>query len=135
MSEPTARRRLNRLLSTESVTLRCEISQAISGWPQTGILWARAPVGVLDAVARRLSAAPVVRACVTLTGRNNLMLFAWLRNVTDLYQFERAVSDAAPALEVADRAYCLRSFKRSGRLIDDDGRSAGLARSPWTEWQ
>ncbi len=123
ISEATARRRLNRLLAEGRATFRCEISQQISGWPQTGILWARAPVGVLDGVARKLAVLPVIRACLTTTGRSNLMLFAWLRDVRELHQFERAVAQAAPEAEVIDRAFCLRSFKRI-LLIDDSGRIA-----------
>ncbi|AHH21010.1 putative transcriptional regulator, AsnC family [Nocardia nova SH22a] len=125
VSEATARRRVNRLFTENGATIRCELSQRISGWPQTGILWSRAPIDTLDTVARALATLPVVRACLTTTGRNNIMLFAWLRDVQDMHQLEQAVSHAAPAVEITDRAFCLRSFKRIGTLIDDSGRNAG----------
>lgn len=126
VSEATARRRLNRLVAENRVTFRCEISQQVSGWPQTGILWARVPVGALDSVARTLSVLPVIRACLTTTGSSNLLLFAWLRDVRELHQFERAVAQAAPEAEITDRAFCLRSFKRLQLVLDDDGRTSGL---------
>ncbi|GAA4485863.1 Lrp/AsnC family transcriptional regulator [Rhodococcus olei] len=133
VSEATARRRVNRLLGEGRAALRCEIAQEISGSPHTGLLWARAPLDVLDNVARSLSELPEVRACLSITGRNNLMLFTWLRNVGDLQRIERTVSGVAPELEVTDRAFCLRSVKRLGRLIDDRGRSAGVL--PSATWE
>ncbi|ATY13034.1 Lrp/AsnC family transcriptional regulator [Amycolatopsis sp. AA4] len=126
VSEATARRRLNRLIAENRATFRCEISQQVSGWPQTGILWARAPVGALDRIARELAVLPVIRACLTTTGRNNLMLFAWLRDVRELHQFERTVAQAAPEADITDRAFCLRSFKRLQLVLDDSGRTSGL---------
>lgn len=131
VSEATVRRRLNRLFREGRAALRCEVSQAVSGWPHTGILWARAPIDDLDRVAHTLAGLPVVRACLTTTGRHNIMLFAWLRDVAELHQLERQVINKAPELEVIDRAYSLRSFKRIGLLLDETGHSTGAALAPW----
>ncbi|WP_377273539.1 Lrp/AsnC family transcriptional regulator [Peterkaempfera sp. SMS 1(5)a] len=126
ISEPTARRRVRRLLDDRVLRLRCEVAQSVSGWPATSVLWATAPAGHLDAVGRALALLPEVRLCCALTGPRNLLVMVWLRNVGELPAFEAAVSRRFQALTVVDRAVCLHTTKQMGRLLDSAGRSIGL---------
>ncbi|WP_431876544.1 Lrp/AsnC family transcriptional regulator [Amycolatopsis sacchari] len=126
ISEPTARRRVNRLLAGRQLRLRCEVAQSISGTPVTAFLWASVPPSGLDAAGRALAALPQVRLCCALTGSRNLLLMAWLRSLDELPALEAAVQGRIGELTVVDRAVCLRTVKQMGRLLDGEGRSVRL---------
>lgn len=125
ISEPTARRRVKRLLANRLLRLRCEMAQSISGWPYTAVLWASVPPEHLDPTARALAALPDVRLCCGLAGQRNLMLMAWLRSLGDLPRLEAAISERSRHLTVVDRAACLHTIKQMGRLLGSEGRSVG----------
>ncbi|MGW5128924.1 Lrp/AsnC family transcriptional regulator [Streptomyces sp. NPDC004069] len=125
LSEATVRRRVNRLLAGQRAVLRCEVAQAASGWPYTAVLWADTPARRLEENGRSLAAIPEIRACAALSGPTNLLLFAWLRDIGDLYRLERLVNQRCPDVTVADRTLCLRTFKLLGRLLDEKGHSIG----------
>ncbi|RVU14610.1 Lrp/AsnC family transcriptional regulator [Streptomyces antnestii] len=125
LSEPTVRRRLNRLLNQHEAVLRCEVAQKISGWPYTAVLWASAPTGQLEHVGRSLASVPEIRACAAVSGTSNLLLFAWLRDVTDLHRLEQLVVQRHPDVTITERAVSLHTIKLLGRLLDADGHSIG----------
>jgi DNA-binding Lrp family transcriptional regulator len=131
VSEATVRRRVNRLLASGSLRLRCEVAQSVSGWPTTAILWARVPPSSLDQVARALVPRPEVRLSCSLSGPDNLLTMVWLRTPAELPEFERVLSERHPEYTVTDRAVCLHTMKQMGRQLDADGRCIrALAMNP-----
>jgi len=129
ISEPTARRRVNRLLSSGTLRLRCEIAQSISGWPVSAVVWANSPAEQLSGAVRSLSAIPQVRLCCSLTGPRNLLLMVWVRSLDALPRLEHTLCERAPGLTVVDRAVCLQTVKQLGRLLDRDGRATTHVRT------
>ncbi|GLY70378.1 Lrp/AsnC family transcriptional regulator [Amycolatopsis taiwanensis] len=123
ISEPTARRRVNRLLTTRQLRLRCDVAQSVSGTPHTAVVWASVPPESLDRVGRSLATLPSVRLCCALTGARNLLLMVWLRTLDEMPALEATLVERAPGLVVADRAISLRTMKQLGRLLDGEGRS------------
>jgi DNA-binding Lrp family transcriptional regulator len=133
LSEPAARRRIGRLLANQLIRPRCEVAQSISGSPITALLWLRAPAAVLDSAARRLATLPEARMCCSLTGPRNLLLMLWLAALDELPRMEAEIAARLPAVEVVDRAICLRTIRQMGRLLDSAGRSVGRADGPGYE--
>ncbi|WP_224281727.1 Lrp/AsnC family transcriptional regulator [Streptomyces sp. LS1784] len=133
VSEPTARRRLGRLMADGRVRMRCEVAQSLSGWPVTVALWCRVPPPSLDSVARSVARLPEIRLSIGLTGPDNLLLIAWLRDTANLPELEAALATRFPELVPVRRAVCLRTFKHMGRLLDERGLAVGSA--PVDIWQ
>lgn len=133
VSLSTARRRLNALLGSESVMLRCDVAQPLSGWPVSTWIWADVPADGRAAVARELTGLPETRACFALTGgRAGLLYCAWLRSLEDAERLERQLTARVPGLTVVDRAVVLRFVKRVGNLVDGDGRRVDVV--PMDVW-
>ncbi|MER8160818.1 Lrp/AsnC family transcriptional regulator [Streptomyces sp. NPDC094472] len=125
ISEPTARRRVKRLLASRLLRLRCEVAQSISGWPVTAVCWASVPPQHLESTARSLTALQDVRLCCGLTGGRNLLLMVWLRTLGDLPRLEAAITERSSHVTIVDRATVLHTVKQMGRLLDAEGRSIG----------
>lgn len=68
---------------------------------------------------------PEIRACCAVSGRANLLLFAWFRDIQDLQALEQLLVERLGHITIIDRAACIHSMKRLGRLLDEDGRSVG----------
>lgn len=127
ISEPTARRRVKRLLTHRLLRLRCEMAQSLSGWPYSAFLWASVAPQYMEFTARSLTALPDVRLCCALTGERNLLLMVWLRSLGDLPQLEATITERSRNLSIVDRAACLHTVNQMGRLLDSEGRSVGYA--------
>lgn len=123
-SPSTVRRRLYRLLDGGALTLRCEISRAVSGRPVAATLWIDVPHHRLTDVAAHLAQLPQTRMCAAVVGHSDLALTVWLRSVEELQPLEMEIAAAVPDLVVAERTLTLRHVKLMGRVLRDDGRAA-----------
>lgn len=121
----TVRRQLPRLLASGLLTFRCEIAQLHSGSPVCCHWLGRVPVGEYTRTIQALATLPELRLCVTTTGETNLMLTAWTRSLTELLSLERLMAERLPWLSVVDSSVTLRTAKRMGWLLDDEGRCTG----------
>ena len=122
MSAPSARRRLDRLLQLELVTMRCEFARPLAGYAVLATFWGRVPPALVEDTGRRLSREPETRNCFAVHGPNNLVVQTWLRSVGDLGAFERRLADGYPDLEIRDRSVVLRLHKLLGHVLDVGGR-------------
>lgn len=133
VSLSTARRRLNALLSSGDLELRCEVAQPLSGWPIATWILAHVPGDERETIAAQLAALPETRVCLALTGsRANLSYSAWLHSLDDAERLEHLLADQVPKLTVLDRAVVLRFVKRMGRILDPAGRSIDVV--PMDVW-
>jgi DNA-binding Lrp family transcriptional regulator len=128
----TTRRRLERLIRSNLVSFRCEVSDVISGWPVSAYFWARVPPQDLDKIAHSLLTLPEIRMCAAITGTDNLLVIVWLRSLGDSQRLEAKLAERIPTLTLVERAIVLRTTKRMGRLLDGRGRSTGTVPiNPW----
>lgn len=124
-SPDTVRRRLGRLFAAGMLQPRCEVARPLSGWPVTVILWGRVAAGELESVSRSVTGAREVRLCAGLTGRNNILVVAWVKSLADTQRFEVRLAQRAPGLDITDRAVALWPLKLSGHLLDERGYRIG----------
>lgn len=131
-STATARRRVNKLISSGIVTFRCELAHSLAGWPIQASLLAQAPASEVDRVCRVLAAWPECRFLAAVTGTANIYATFWVRDLGELQRLEARTSGNFPALTVVDRMVALNTPKRMGHLCDDEGRRTGTVPiSPW----
>ncbi|MDA3626956.1 Lrp/AsnC family transcriptional regulator [Saccharopolyspora sp. WRP15-2] len=124
LSISTVRRRLDDLLTSKDLILRCEIAQSLSGWPVTTWLWGQVPADDREVVPALLRAVPEIRACASLTGsKANLCISVWTRSLEDTRALESRVARLVPQFAVLDRTVVLRFVKRMGRVLDPLGRT------------
>ncbi|GAA2606112.1 Lrp/AsnC family transcriptional regulator [Streptomyces tubercidicus] len=133
-SVATTRRRLERLIRDGLVSLRCDISDSISGWPVCAHLWARVPPNDLDRIAQTLLTLPEIRMCAAITGTDNLLVVVWLRSLADSQRLESRLAERYPTLTLTERAIVMRTTKRMGHILDTAGRTTHtIPVNPWAE--
>jgi DNA-binding Lrp family transcriptional regulator len=128
ISQPTARRRVDRLISSGAVLLRTDVAAPLAGLPVMVVLSADAPAARLDDAAVRLGRLRQVRLCATLAGTPSLLVIAWLATLEDVHRFEQDLVRRVPEVDVVDRLVVLRAVKRMGHLLDVEGRATGTVR-------
>ena len=134
ISEATVRRRVARLLDGGAVLLRAEVAAYPAGWPVPVILSVDAPTNGLVETARGIAQLRQVRLCATLAGTPPMLVSAWLRDVDAIHDFESNLVKAVPNITVVDRLITLRTVKRMGRLLDEDGRAVAVVPMDiWTD--
>ena len=121
----TVRRQLARLLASGALSLRCELAQGRSRWPVNCTYLARVPAAEHQRTVASLTTLPELRLCVSTTGETNMMFVVWTTSVTALLQIEQRLGTHLPWLEIVDSAVTLRTVKRMGWLLDDDGAITG----------
>jgi DNA-binding Lrp family transcriptional regulator len=132
-SQPTARRRVDRLVSSGAVLLRTEVAAPLAGWPVAVVLSADAPAGRLDDVAATLARLRQVRLCATLASTPSLIMVAWLSSLEEVHRFEQGLVQRVPDLRVLDRLVVLRAVKRMGHLLDEQGCAVDVV--PMDVWR
>ena len=134
ISQPTARRRVERLISSGAVLLRTDVAAPLAGLPVMVVLSADAPAARLDEVAARLGRLRQVRLSATLAGTPSLLVTAWLPSLEEVHRFEQELVQQVPEVDVVDRLLVLRAVKRMGHLLDLEGRATGTVRMDvWRE--
>ena len=133
ISQPTARRRVERLLNAGAVLLRTEVAAPLAGLPVMVVLSADAPAGRLDDAAGRLGRLRQVRLSAILAGTPSLLVVAWLSSLEEVHRFEQELAHTVPDVVVVDRLIVLRAVKRMGHLLDLEGRADGTV--PMDVWR
>lgn len=128
ISQPTARRRVDRLISSGAILLRTDVAAPLAGLPVMVVLSANAPGSRLDEAAGRLGRLRQVRLSATLAGTPSLLVVAWLPTLEELHRFEQELVRRVPEVDVVDRLVVLRAVKRMGHLLDPEGRATGTVR-------
>lgn len=118
--EPTARRLLERALRSRAIRLGCDVVASAGGAGRGVILEAEAddPRSAGDAIG----GLPCVVRCAAVVGSSNLALVVRFNALAELFEFEGTAAERVPGWRVTDRATIVRSVKRQGKLLDDEGR-------------
>ncbi|GAB3865312.1 AsnC family transcriptional regulator [Nocardioides maradonensis] len=125
-SESTVRRRMNALIGSGVLRLRCEMARGLTEWRVSEWFFLRVPADRIDEAGGVLAAVPEVRAVLSAAGPFNLLVAVWLRNVADGQRLETQLMRRLPHVEVVDRSVVLRPHKLVGRLLDARGFAVGV---------
>ncbi|MFE2376928.1 Lrp/AsnC family transcriptional regulator [Streptomyces sp. NPDC059398] len=123
MSEHTARRRLQRMIRTGSISFRCDLARPLAGLSTMVVFRGVVPHGRLEATGSAVARMEQVRMCASVSGPHNLLIAVWLPGLSGIASFEASLAERFPELEVKDRSVALQSAKRMGWLLDIDGRA------------
>lgn len=126
VSETTARRRVTRLLQAGAAPLRTEVAAPLAGLPVSVTLLIDTPTSQLEDTARAIARLREVRLCATVSGTPPMIVAAWLHDLEEIHRLETSLARDHPGLTVADRLVTLRTLKRMGRLLDENGRAIGV---------
>ncbi|WP_460599851.1 AsnC family transcriptional regulator [Flexivirga lutea] len=132
VSQVTVRRRTAHLIRTGAAALRTEVAAPAAGWPVAVHLMVEVPTNLLAETARAAARHPQSRMVATVASRPSLIITAWLRRVEEVHEFERSLLDKVPQLTVSQRLVGLRTVKRMGRILDDQGRAVQAV--PMDHW-
>lgn len=123
VSESTVRRRLNRLLGSGQLTLRCDLARECSGYPIGVFYFMRIPARKATEFGVVIGKLPQIRLCGLIDGVANFVVQAWVSTLDEVATFEARLSRAIPDADFVDRSLILRTVKRVGRRIDETGRA------------
>lgn len=127
----TVRRQLGRLLSSGVLSFRCDVAQVPAQRPISSTWLVRVTPAHQKQTIEALAKLPDLRLCVSITGGANIAFTAWLRSLHDLIVLERLIGERMPWLAVIDSWVNLRTPKRMGWILDEQGRATGQV-PPWT---
>lgn len=114
------------LLASGRVTLRTEIVRSLSGWPVSAWYFISAPAAEAAHVSAQLSRIDEIRTVVTVVGKHNVLINAWMRSLDDVTRMEAAIEQNLPSVRIADRSVVMRTTKQAGNLLDAEGRLDGF---------
>lgn len=134
VSPQTARRRVERILASGYMTMRCDTSVAVQQGLREVNLVLNVPATHVDDIGRYFAGLPSCRLSVQVLGPQNLVVTLWVRDYLEVQGHERELAVRAPGSTVISRQAVVRTYKRLGHLLDESGRSRGVVPMPlWTE--
>lgn len=129
----SARRQLNRVLASRTVSFRCELAQDYSGFPISCQWFATVPPREQLLAAAHLARYRNLRLCASTTGTSNFTFVLWLRSATEIGEIEATFLDAVPSARIDESAVTINFIKRVGWMLNPDGTATGevvLPRAP-----
>jgi DNA-binding Lrp family transcriptional regulator len=108
----TARRRVERLLATGTVTLRAEIEPALLGYDTEMELWLDVEPARIEAVAERLAAHPTVRYCGVVAGGSAVNVIAVVDRPDGMYRFLTGVVGVERDITRSEVTVVTHAYKR-----------------------
>ena len=126
----TVRRQLPRLLASGMVSIRCEIAQSASRRPISCTWRARLTAADETRTVAALRTLPNLRLCMSTTGEANLLITVWTVDLARVLDIERELGAKLPWLKLRDSGINLRTVKRLGSLLDENGYATGETITP-----
>jgi len=134
VSAQTARRRVERFLASGYITMRCDTAAAVQQNLREVSLALNVPATQVDDVGRYFAALPSCRLSAQVLGAQNLVVTFWVRDYLEVQAHERELAARAPGSTVISRQAVVRTYKRLGHVLDENGRSTGVVPLPlWRE--
>ncbi|MFD3745389.1 Lrp/AsnC family transcriptional regulator [Nocardia sp. NPDC058633] len=125
LSEHTARRRVHRMIRDGELLVRCDLAHPLAGLPTSVSFRMSVPHADLEAAGSTLARQANVRLCASVSGPHNLFVQVVLHGLHGIDAFETLLAERLPTLRVKDRTITLKSAKRLGWLLDEQGRAIG----------
>lgn len=113
------------------LSFRCDVAQVPAQRPISSTWLVRVAPAHQKQTIEALAKLPELRLCASITGGANIAFTAWLRSLHDLIVLERLIGERMPWLAVIDSWVNLRTPKRMGWILDEQGRATGQV-PPWT---
>jgi len=126
----TVRRQLPRLLSSGTLSIRCEVAQTAARRPISCTWRARVRPADRTRTIAALHTLPNLRLCMSTTGEANLLITAWAVDLARVLEIEQDLGDKLPWLALRDSGINLRTAKRVGWLLDENGYATGELITP-----
>lgn len=134
VSPQTARRRVERLLASGYMTMRCDTSLAVQQNLREVSLILNVSATHVDSIGQYFASLPSCRLSANVLGPQNLVVTLWVRDYLEVQGHERELAARAPGSTVISRQAVVRTYKRLGHLLDESGRSRGVVPLPlWRE--
>ncbi|UVJ39840.1 Lrp/AsnC family transcriptional regulator [Arthrobacter sp. CJ23] len=134
VSPQTARRRVERILASGYMTMRCDTSVAVQQGLREVSLVLNVPATHVDTIGRYFASLPSCRLSAQVLGAQNLVATLWVRDYLEVQAHERELLARAPGSTVISRQAVVRTYKRLGHVLDESGRSKGVVPLPlWRE--
>lgn len=116
VSEDTARRRLEALLSMHAVRAVTEIDLTLLGIEAEALLWLNVRPAALESTGLALAAHPSVRFTAITTGPTNLLAAVFAPDMNEMLGFLTDTVSRIPAIMANETTPILEVVKRSGLL-------------------
>ncbi|WP_104118343.1 AsnC family transcriptional regulator [Arthrobacter sp. B1805] len=126
LSLSTARRRVDSLISTRKLSLRCDVARHPFGWPVAAYLFGSFPNTLSSYVPHLRREIPEIRVLASSASANSQHFYLWLRNLTDLPLVEQRIMNTVPGLVFGERYVLLRTVKQVGHIQDTLGRTTEI---------
>lgn len=126
----TVRRQLPQLLRSGLLTMRCELAQPASSRPVSCTLRGRLDPSDAPRTIGVLRSLPNLRLAISTTGDDNFLMTVWVAELSEIPELETLLAERLPALTITRSGINLRTAKRVGWLLDEDGYSTGQVVTP-----
>lgn len=126
----TISRRMQRLLLSGKVTLRCDLAPELLGQPISSQWFCWLSPEQHTAAAAALRSFPNLRFCASTTGETNFTFVLWVRTPEEIFEAERRLIEHIPGFSIAESSITVRFIKRMGWRLDERGRRTGEPVSP-----
>ncbi|HEX8779542.1 MAG TPA: Lrp/AsnC family transcriptional regulator [Nocardioides sp.] len=121
----TVRRQLGRLLRSDVLRVRCDVAQGLTPYTLTVQWWCQVPTTHVAPAVNRLRAHPRVRQVASIPGPANLQFSTWVRGLGEALRVQEFVEEELAPARVLDSAVVLRTVKRMGWQLGEEGRATG----------
>jgi DNA-binding Lrp family transcriptional regulator len=126
------RRRISFLLRSADITFRCDVARPLFGFPTAALLLVDVPDSEVQAFGKTVGKWPETRFCASVASASNVILILGTKSLNHLEQLLIRLEADFPSAQINDRRLVLRPVKLYGRLIEEDGRAAGVIPvDPW----
>jgi DNA-binding Lrp family transcriptional regulator len=126
------RRRISFLLRSADITFRCDVARPLFGFPTAALLLVNVPDSEVQAFGKTVGKWPETRFCASVASASNVILILGTKSLNHLEQLLIRLEADFPSAQINDRRLVLRPVKLYGRLIEEDGRAAGVIPvDPW----
>ena len=130
MHPTTAGRHLTAVVRMGLVDFRCEVAQALVGYPISCQWYVRASPAAIPQALAFLNAQRTLRFCAEVSGDANLTFMLYLQRPADIADFEARLLRSVPELTVMDSALVVRTHKMIGWRIREDSSTGGPVLDP-----
>lgn len=126
----TVRRQLPQLLQSGILSMRCEIAQPASAHPVSCTLRGRLDPAQIGRTVGALRGLPNLRLAMSTTGRANFVMTVWAGALARISEIEQLLAERLPSFEIMGTSVNLRTPKRVGRILDEQGYATGEVITP-----